>query len=315
MKKSTKPTYCVRNWGEYNHSLVKRGSLTVWFDAGTLAQWRNTQSNGRRGADAYYSDLAIECMLTLRVVYHLPLRQTEGLICSIAEMMKVNMEIPDYTTLCRRGRRLRVDLKATASQQARHIVIDPTGVRLYGEAEWKARQHGASKRRTWRTVHLAVDRDSGEIIASEVSGSDVGDCELLPTLLERIDGQIAAVGADGAYDTAEVYTAIEQRGARSVIPPCRGAKIWRHGNTKGPLDPRDGNLRQIRRHGRKKWKKQSGYHQRSLAETAMYRLKTIFSDKLSARGFESQCVEVFIKCRAMNIMTRLGMPDSYAVVP
>ncbi len=313
MKKTTKRATRVRNWAKYNQSLVKRGRLTVWIAEDVHSQWKNTQSNGHRGADDYYSDLAIECMLTLRAVYHLPLRQTEGLLCSVVGLMQLDIEIPDYTTLCRRGKRLGVSLKPSASDQARHIVIDSTGVKVYGEGEWKVRQHGASTRRTWRKVHLGVDVDTQEIVAVEVTSNDVGDCEVLPTLLEQVEGEIAAVGADGAYDTAEDYAAIEKRGARSVIPPRRGAKIWRHGNRKGSPHPRDENLRQIRRHGRKKWKRQSGYHQRSLAETAMYRFKTIFSDKLSSRLFESQCTEVFIKCRALNIMTRLGMPESYAV--
>jgi IS5 family transposase len=234
---------------------------------------------------------------------------------SVAAAMHLEIDIADYTTLCRRAKRLGVSLEPSASEQARHIVIDSTGVKVYGEGEWKVRQHGVSKRRTWRKVHLGVDVATQEIIAVEMTSNDVGDCEVLPALLEQIDGEIAAVGADGAYDTAEDYAAIQKRGARSVIPPRHGAKIWQHGNQKGLPHPRDENLRHIRRHGRTHWKKESGYHQRSLAETAMYRFKTIFSDKLSARLFESQCVEVFIKSRAMNIMTRLGRPVSYAITP
>jgi len=313
MKKPTQRIYHVRNWGKYNQSLVKRGSLSIWIAEDVHSQWRNTQSNGQRGADDYYSDLCITCLLTMRSVYHLPLRQTEGLMCSVVELMQLELEVPDYSTLCRRAKRLGVSLSASASEHVRHIVVDSTGVKLYGEGEWKVRQHGASKRRTWRKVHLGVDVDSQEIIAVEVTTNDVGDCEVLPALLEQIDDEIAAVGADGAYDTAEVYQAIKQRGARSVIPPRHGAKIWRHGNRKGEPHPRDENLRGIRRHGRKKWKQLSGYHKRSLAETAVYRFKTICGDKLSSRRFETQCCEVFIKCRAINIMTRLGMPDSYAL--
>jgi hypothetical protein len=313
MNKATKNAYRVRNWDKYNQSLVRRGRLTLWIAEDMLSQWRNTESNGQRGANDYYSDLAIECILTLRVVYHLPLRQTEGLACSIMEMMHIELDVPDYTTLCRRAKRLGVRLEPSPSEQARHIVIDSTGVKVYGEGEWKVRQHGASKRRTWRKVHLGVDVATQEIIAVEMTSNDVGDCEVLPTLLEQIDGEITAVGADGAYDTAEVYATIQQRGARSVIPPRRGAKIWHHGNQKGLPHPRDENLRHIRTHGRKHWKQQSEYHQRSLAETAVYRFKTIFGEKLSARLFESQCTEVFLKSRAVNIMTRLGMPESYVL--
>jgi hypothetical protein len=219
MKKSTKTPYRVRNWGEYNQSLVKRGSLTLWISEEVIDAWINPQLSGKRGASDYYSDLAIECMLTLRAVYHLPLRQTEGLMCSVIEAMHLEIESADYTTLCRRGKRLGVSLKPSASEGARHIVIDSTGVKVYGEGEWKVRQHGVSKRRTWRKVHLGIDVDTQEIVAVEVTTNDVGDCEVLPALLEQIDDEVAAVGADGAYDTAEVYQAIQKHGARSVIPP------------------------------------------------------------------------------------------------
>ena len=203
--------------------------------------------------------------------------------------------------------------------EPRHIVIDSTGLKVYGEGEWKVRQHGYTKRRTWRKLHLGVDEATHELAAALVTTNDVSDDDGFSEILDQVDGEITQISADGAYDKRKVYSEINDRNDRSttktraVIPPMRGAKIWKHGNTKGHRLDRDENLRSIRKNGRAEWKRQSGYHRRSIAETAMYRFKTIFGDKLGARLFESQCTEAFIKCRALNMMTRLGMPDSYAV--
>lgn len=311
MKKSTRKSYRVRNWREYNAALVNRGSLTLWISEDVVSAWTTAGLSGRRGSSDYYSDLAIECALTLRAVYHLPLRQTEGLLGSIVELMGVEIDIPDHSTLSRRARRLSISLASSAAREARDVVVDSTGLKVYGEGEWKVRQHGYSKRRTWRKLHLGID--GGEIVAAEMTSNDVGDSEVFASLLEQIDGEIASVSGDGAYDARDVYAAIEKRGARAVIPPQRGAVIWQHGNSKSPPHPRDENLRAIRTKGRKRWKIESGYHRRSLAETMMFRMKTIFGPRLLGRLFETQCTEAFIRCAALNRMTRLGMPESYVV--
>lgn len=319
MKKSTKAQYCIRNWREYNQALVNRGSLTLWVSDDVISAWLTAELTGEPGASNYYSDVAITCMLTLQAVYHLKLRQTEGLMCSIFELLELAVDVPDHTTLCRRRKHLGISLGASMPSEPRHIVIDSTGLKVYGEGEWKVRQHGYTKRRTWRKLHLGVDEATHELAAALVTTNDVSDDDGFSEILDQVDGEITQISADGAYDKRKVYTEINDRNDRSttktraVIPPMRGAKIWKHGNTKGHRLDRDENLRSIRKNGRAEWKRQSGYHRRSIAETAMYRFKTIFGDKLGARLFESQCTEAFIKCAALNIMTRLGMPDSYAV--
>lgn len=317
MKKSTEARYCIRNWREYNHALVNRGSLTVWVSDDAIDGWLNAELSGAPGASKHYSDTAIECMLTLQAIYHLKLRQTEGLMGSIMELLRLDLDVPNFTTLSRRRKQLGISLGASRPEQPRHLVIDSTGLKVYGEGEWKVRQYGYSKRRTWRKLHLGVDETTEEIIAALVTTNDVSDDEGFSDILDQVDEEITQITTDGAYDKRKVYTAINDRNDRSetkiraVIPPKRGAKIWKHGNTKGDRLDRDENLRSIRKNGRAEWKRQSGYHRRSLAETAMYRFKTIFGEKLGARLFQSQCTEAFIKCRALNTMTRLGMPDSY----
>ncbi len=194
-----------------------------------------------------------------------------------------------------------------------YVVVDSTGVKVYGEGEWKVRKHGASKRRTWRKLHLGVDEATGEILAAVVTTNDVADCEVLPQLLDGIDEEIEQVTGDGAYDTQDCYDAIDQQGASASIPPRRNAKIWQHGNRKAPPHPRDENLRRIRKVGRQRWKQESGYHRRSLAETTMFRLKTIFGGKLRRRTFDTQAVELFLQCAALNRMIQQCSPDSYKV--
>jgi hypothetical protein len=306
-----KPVYRIRNWKQYNEALVRRGSLTLWVEGTTLDAWRY-QGPTQRGAQFEYSDLAIECLLTLRTVYHLPLRATEGFARSLFTLMGLGLPVPHYSTLSRRAQTLRITLPKKAAGPL-HLVLDSTGLKVYGEGEWKVRQHGYSRRRTWLKLHLAIDPRTHEIRAAIVSEPGVTDAEAVPDLLEQVDNPLEAAEADGAYDQQSVYDALEQRGARAVIPPRRDAKIRRHGNTAGPRLDRDENLRRIRQIGRKAWKEESGYHVRSLGETAMFRMKTLFGDEVSSRGSAQQATEMGIRCRAMNLMTHQGMPQSERV--
>ncbi len=180
---------------------------------------------------------------------------------------------------------------------------------------WQVRQHGLSKRRTWRKIHLAVDSESGEIQAVELTEAGSHDAKAVRPMLAEVERTLASATSDGSYDRREVYQALQEHspGVRIAIPPRRDARIWQHGNQEGPPHPRDENLRYIRQHGRRAWKRHSGYHRRSLAETAVFRLKTIFGASLSARLLETQRTQARIRCRALNRMTHLGMPDSYVV--
>jgi Transposase DDE domain len=307
-----KAAYRIRNWKRYNDALVNRGSLTLWVDQATLQAWRY-QGPARRGAQFEYSDLAIECLLTLRAVYHLTLRATEGFARSLFGLMQVDLPVPDYSTLCRRAATVRVTLPKKA-QGPLHLVIDSTGLKVYGEGEWKVRQHGYSKRRTWLKLHLAVDPETHEIQAAMVTDPGVTDAEMVPPLLEQVENPVESAAADGAYDRRSVYEALEKRGAGAAIPPRRDAKIHRRGNASGPRLARDENLRRIRKIGRAAWKGESGYHERSLVETAMFRMKAIFGDGVSSREQARQATEAGIRCRALNIMTHQGMPQSERIV-
>jgi IS5 family transposase len=311
--KKKKQLYRLRNWKEYNKALVSRGSLTVWISEDVLSQWHNQARTGKRGKPLAYSDTAILCMATVEEVYGLPLRATEGLTRSLIKLLGVELKVPSYTTLCRRRRSLEVELPRRKKSEPLHMVVDSTGIKVYGEGEWKVRQHGYTRRRTWRKLHLGVDEATMEFVAVAVTTNDFKDSQLLPDLLEQVSDELSQVSADGAYDSRNCYDAIREREARAAIPPQKRAKIWQHGNTKAERHVRDENLRAIRKKGRRAWKGESGYHRRSLAETQVLRVKTIFGERVSARSFAGQAAQLLVRCAALNRMTHLGMPDSYKV--
>ena len=294
---------------------MQRGSLTLWIDDEVLANWHPAPKEKRkRGGQVQYSDQAIECLLMLKAVYGLPYRQTIGFAQSILNLLDANVRVPDYTLLCKRSKAITIDLSVTPSTEPKHVVLDSTGLKVYGEGEWKVRQHGYSKRRTWRKLHLSVDDSTQELQAVVLTEAGVDDAEAGKQLLDDTPGEIGRVGGDGAYDKRKFYEASTARGIDEIlVPPRRDAKIWQHGNSKKDPLPRDENLRRIRQVGRRRWKAEAGYHRRSLAETAVFRFKVIFGNSLRTRTIERQITEVRIKAAALNRMTQCGMPQSYRV--
>ena len=216
--------------------------------------------------------------------------------------MGLNIKIPCYTTLSRRQKRLSSSIQNKLKKnKAVHIVIDSTGLKVYGEGEWKVRKHGISKRRTWRKLHLAVDESNNQIIAAEVTGNDTGDCEVFEDLANAVNSdELEQITGDGAYDTKACYNWAEEHGVKGVFPPRKGAKIEQHGNSKKVPLQRDENIRNVRKQGMSAWKEDSNYHRRSLSETAMYRFKSKFTEKLAARDFKGQMSECIIKCAILN---------------
>ena len=308
-----KTLYRVRNWSAYEQALVQRGSITFWLSDDIEQSWLY-EGEKQRGSQFDYSDKAIEIMLTLKEVFHLTNRGVEGFVRSLFQIMKISLPVPDHSTLSRRGKTLKVKMPKKASGST-NLVLDSTGLKIYGEGEWKVRKHGYSKRRTWRKLHLGADPKNGEIQAVLLTENSISDDATVKELLEQIEQELLACAADGAYDKRKVYDALNEHspGVEILIPPRKNARIWQHGNSKTEPLKRDENLRYIREHGRQQWKKDSKYHMRSLAETAMFRLKTFFGDELSARLLETQTTQALIRCLVLNKMTHLGMPESFPV--
>jgi hypothetical protein len=222
MKQKTQ--YRVRNWAAYNAALVNRGNLTLWVDEEALHAWPYTGPK-QRGAQYVYAEAAIQCVLTLRAVYHLALRAAQGWAQSVFTLLQVRLPVPTYSTLSRRGALSEVELARLPSSGPVHLVLDASGFKVYGEGEWKVRQHGWGKRRAWRELHLAVDEATGEIMAAVAREAGVTDADVVPDFVGPVDRPIHQVSADGAYDKRKGYEALETTGARVTIPPRRDAKI------------------------------------------------------------------------------------------
>jgi hypothetical protein len=316
-QKSTQPRpkilYRVENWTEYDQALVQRGSITFWMSDDFEKTWMYTGEK-QRGSQFDYTEQAILAMLTVKEVFHLTNRGVEGFMRSLFRMLKINLPVPDHSTLSKRGKELQVKLPKKTSQSL-NIVMDSTGLKIYGEGEWKVRMHGVSKRRTWRKLHVGANPEDGEIQAALLTENNVSDDQAVEKLLEQIEQTILDFAADGAYDKRKVYDRLNTHSpaVNILIPPRKNARIWKHGNTKTERLKRDENLRAIRKDGRTAWKQNSGYHVRSLAETTIFRLKTIFGDNLSARLLETQTTQALVRCAALNKMTHLGMPQSHKV--
>lgn len=309
MTATVKARYKITNWRTYNDSLVQRGDITFWFDEDVVDAWEHDNDEPKNGRPFTYSDLAVECLLALRELFRLPYRQTEGLGRSLVKLMQAEIAIPDYSSLAKRAARLSISLSVTARKGPIDVVVDSTGLKVFGEGEWKMRKHGKGKRRTWRKLHLTVNPDTQEIEAEVLTENSGHDADQVDDLLDQVDGPVAAFYGDGAYDQWKVHDSLSEREIQPVIPPRRNAKIKQHGNAHQTALARDEAIRGIRRVGRKQWKKEIGYHRRSLAETAMFRIKGSFGDKLKNRKLPNQRTEVRIRSKILNHFTQLGMPQ------
>lgn len=310
MAKAKRACYRVTNWKEYNESLVRRGEITLWFSDEALASWEHANSERKVGRPFTDSDGAIECLLTLRELFRLPYRQTEGLGRALVALLDADAAIPDFTSLAKRAAKLGVSLDIAPTAGPIDVVVDSTGLKVYGAGEWRSQAYQTPKRKTWRKLHLSINAATQEIVAESLTSHRVDDADVVPELLTQVDSPVAKLYGDGAYDKWKLYDGLAQAEIQPVIPPRRGAAIRKHGNCAGPRLPRDEAIRGMRRQGRKGWKRASGYHRRSLVETSIFRLKRIFGDRLKNRAFENQKTEARLRCKLLNRFTQIGMPRS-----
>ena len=252
----------VQNWPAYEAGLRRRGSLTLWIEDSALEHW---QSCGR-GGQARYAAAAIQTSLMVRTAFKLPLRQTEGLMASILTLMDLTISAPDHTTVSRRAVTLPVIQPALVPHGPLHVLIDSTGLRVYGAGQWLEAKHGVRSRRTWRKLHLAVDAASGVIVAQTLTDQDVGDTSQVAPLLDQVSDPIGRVTADGAYDGAPTYQMVAAHGdgIEVVIPPRSTAVP---SGDPGLPTQRDRHLAMMAEQGRLAWQAATGYGQRSLVET------------------------------------------------
>jgi hypothetical protein len=309
-----KQRHRVTNWAEYDAALRARGSLTVWFTPEAIAAWAAAPRT-TRGGQASYSDLAIATTLTLRAVFRLALRQTEGLIGSILQLLALDLAVPDHSTLSRRAETLKLPKpRSGLGCGPMHLLVDSTGLKFCGPGEWLVEKHGTKRRRAWRVLHLATDADTGRIVASVLTGKDADDGSQVGPLLDQVDGPVASVTGDGAYDRDDVYAAVAAcHPEAAVVVPPRANAVLSAAAESAPTQ-RDRHLRCIAARGRMGWQKASGYNWRALVEADISRWKRVIGERLRSQTDRRQASEVAIAADVLNRMLELGRPEYVRIV-
>ncbi|WP_347988512.1 IS5 family transposase [Methylomonas sp. AM2-LC] len=306
--KIDKPRYKVTNWPAYNNALRNRGDFTVYFTEEAIAEWHPAKT-GSRGSPQKYSALAIETSLMIRQVFRLPLRQTQGFMNSLITALDIDITIPDFSNLSKRSVALPRHKLTQELAPGSIVIVDSTGLKVYGKDEWHQEKHEVAARRTWRKLHLAVD-ENHQIIACELTTPETGDPSAVPDLLDQIDTPFDTFIADGAYDGDPVCKAVLslKPDAQVIVPPHKTAVCSPAGDSQ-----RDNHIKVIDQYGRIAWQKKTGYGLRNYVELAMQRYKRIFGNTMKARQLPQQKAEALASAVALNRMTDLGMPVSVKI--
>ena len=314
--KFEKVKFKITNWSQYNQALKDRGSMTLWLSPEIIKAWYPKKHKKKlQGGQFKYSDIAIEAALSVKTVFHLPYRATEGFLRSVMKLMKIKIDVPDYTSVCRRAANLILpELANIGHGESINIVVDSTGLKIFGAGIWHEEKHGLKKRRGWRKLHLTVDRDSHAIIAQELTTNAESDDSQVAPMLENINQNIAHFSGDKAYDKSIVYQAVHDKAGNEVtiaIPPIKNAVV--HDCQDSDFGSRNHNIEYVNEQGGYCWQAHSDYNFRALVETAIFRYKTIIGDELYSRKLVSQKVESRIACVVINKMTAFGMPRSVKI--
>ncbi|MBK0004818.1 IS5 family transposase [Erwinia sp. S38] len=304
-----KQKFKITNWCNYNKALINRGSITFWLDDEAIQAWYDTATTASRGRPQRYSGPAITTVLMIKRVFRLTLSAAQGFIDSLFSLMKLPLRCPDYSSVSRRAKTVNVSFKTPTRGEIAHLVIDSTGLKVSGEGEWKFRKHGQSRCSIWRKLHLVVDARTHEIICADLSLNNVTDSEAFPGLIRQTHRKIRAVAADGAYDTRLCHDELRRKKIRALIPPRCGAGYW-------PDEYADRNraiANQRLSGSNARWKWTMEYNRRSISETAMYRVKQLLGGSLTLRDYDGQVAEALTMVRALNKMTKAGMPESVRI--
>jgi hypothetical protein len=318
LKSPNKYSYKITNWKEYNNSLKKRGKVSIWLSSKLLSIWKELDVRKIAVGEQIYPDVIIEFCLIIKNIYHLPLRQATGFVEDLLELQGYkNYCVPNYSTLSRRAKKLPVSYSQTLKQKkGLHLMVDSTGIKVYGEGEWKVKKHGISKHRTWLKLHLCVDADSQEIVSMSLTDNSIDDANAAKAMLILYQFYLLSLRGDGAYDSFAFRETLGNEVLQIIPPPCNA--VVKIGTEKTPvpdyLVQRNCAIERIKEIGSKDWKKEIGYHKRSLIETTMFRYKVIFGDKSNTRIQENQLTEAKIKCKVLNVFTNIGMPKSVKIL-
>jgi len=313
----SKDKYKIRDWKRYNKSLEDRGDINIWIPEDMVNRWQYSYSKKeikKRGGSYIYSDLAIIFCVTMRYVYKLPYRANRGYIKSLFRLLKIELAIPSISQLCKRSKQLSFESMVCGKKKITDIAIDSTGLKVYGEGEWKVRKHGAGKHRTWMKLHVAIDIETQEIVAMELTGNSIDDATCAEPIIASVEStgrSIRSLRGDGGYDKEKVRKVAYEKNIEQIIPPQSNAVVDK--DEHAWMQQRDKAIGRLKEIERKDWKVEVGYHKRSLVETAMFRYKTIHGGHLKSRNIDNQKTEVKIKCKILNMFINLAKPDSYKV--
>lgn len=308
---STSSKYRVTNWKDYNLSLKKRGSLTIWLNDDIDQHWyADLKVSRKQGRPLKYSQTCIECLLGLRQVFKLPLRQLTGFVESLFLSMSKNLTVPEFSRLSRRSSLLHLDLKTLSSNEETHIVIDSTGLKVFGEKEWLETKHVKQcQRKVWRKLHLSIDHQ-GYILSQELTDHKTDDRLCVSILIEQIPSpQMTQLLADSGYDSHKIYQVLEDKGVRVLIPPPAIAVV----SSTTELTSRDRAVSYIKAKGYWAWFRRNNFGRRARVENTFYRIKAIFGRKLFSRLISNQKAEATMICSLLNKMTTLGMSKTIKV--
>ena len=299
----------VTNSAAYDAALRQRGSLTVWFTDEAVEAWQAAPRT-TPGGQPCYSPLAILTALTLKAVFRLALRQTEGLIGSVIGLLGLELRVPDHSTLSWRATTLQVPCpQPRRNGEPLHLLVDSTGLRLCGAGEWPLEKHGTKTRRSWRKLHTGVDAGTGRIVAASLTAKEVDDGAEVGPLLDQVTGALSSFTADGGYDQDRVYDSVAQRHREAVVIVLPRATAVPSDTAATAPTQRDRHLEIIAQRGRAAWQKVSGYTARARAEAAIGRFKQVIGDGLRLRTVERRATEVDIAVHALNRMAELGHPS------
>ncbi len=307
-----KTKYQVKNWSEYETSLRNRGDITIWISKTAITTWMSL-SNRKRGAQKRYSDLAIETALSLRLLFHLPLRQTEGFLRSILKLMNLNLPCPDHSTLSRRNQSLNISKQLDNIQDPVTFIVDSTGLKVCGQGEWHEKKHGKKQHKKWKKLHIGVN-SKGWIMASTITDGQEQDPVQIPDLLSQYKGEIKNFIGDGIYDQSSVYSSVQSHSSNAniIIPPRKNSVPSL--DSKKLINQRNKHIKFIQKEDYFKWKRISGYYKQSHVENVFARYKKIFGGRLHSKRTDSQEIEIKIATKILNKMLTLGSSNSYPVI-
>lgn len=310
----TKPK---RDWATYNEALVNRGYLTIFVSKDFAREWYvkyDTSTPRKRGGQPKYTEKAITALLSLRFVFKQTLRSMEGFAKSLVSMMRLDLDVPDYSTLSLKINEMNIRLPPLTKDKAGHVIsLDSTGLKIHGQGEWNRKKHAQKDRREWVKMHLAIDNESMQIVAVESTSDDVHDCEVFDQLINSIPGEIDKVLADGAYGTVGAYKKCDERNIKLIAKP-KSSDVVNQDATESHMLKRNQHVAYFQEKGIYAWANKNGYWGRNRAETTMSRFITTFTDSLASRNVKSQKNEITLKCHILNtfMAVNANLQDSTA---